>query len=407
MCQPLVSVVIPVYNGANYLRQAIDSVLMQTYLNIEIIVVNDGSTDNGQTEQIARSYGNKIRYFYKDNGGVASALNVGIHYMKGEYFSWLSHDDVFYPEKIQHQIQLIEKEKVRMTACAYNIFYDSGRRVPVPFVEFYGRKNVQTSVFSVLHALIQFGGVLFHRDIFSEYGTFREDLRTTQDYEFLFRVLREEKCSYSNEILYGIRYHSEQGSNTISSINTERDEMYQMFIKKLSRIEKKKLYGSVYNFYYQMLLRVWPMPHMAESIKLCLNGLDAEGEQKDKKNIILQQPILIYGAGIYGRRILFDLRCRGGRAVGFLDGNQSLWGKEIDGVICYSLQEVKTGIIEGTIIIASIFREEIAQTLREYGINSFYFKEEYEQKVMETAPERERIIKVIADYGREQKNLQG
>ena len=88
---PLVSIVIPVYNGSNFMREAIDSALAQTYPNIEILVVNDGSTDN--TREIALSYGDKIRYFEKENGGVATALNLAIHEMKGEYFSWLSHDD--------------------------------------------------------------------------------------------------------------------------------------------------------------------------------------------------------------------------------------------------------------------------------------------------------------------------
>ena len=100
---PLVSIVIPVYNGANYVAEAIESALKQSYKNIEIIVVNDGSTDN--TEKIVKKYGDKIRYFYKENGGVASALNFGIKNMKGEYFSWLSHDDIYYPNKIERQIE--------------------------------------------------------------------------------------------------------------------------------------------------------------------------------------------------------------------------------------------------------------------------------------------------------------
>ena len=103
--QPLVSIVIPVYNGSNYMREAIDSALAQTYERVEVIVVNDGSTDD--TEQIALSYGERIRYFRKENGGVSSALNLGIKEMKGEYFSWLSHDDVYTPDKIEVQIDAL------------------------------------------------------------------------------------------------------------------------------------------------------------------------------------------------------------------------------------------------------------------------------------------------------------
>ena len=74
---PKVSIVIPVYNGRNYMRDAIDSALAQTYKNIEVIVINDGSNDNGETDKIAKSYGNRIRYFSKENG-----VNVLIHSIK-------------------------------------------------------------------------------------------------------------------------------------------------------------------------------------------------------------------------------------------------------------------------------------------------------------------------------------
>ena len=72
----------------------------KTLEEIEIIVVNDGSNDDGATWKIAHSYGNKIRYFEKENGGVSTALNLGIENMRGEYFSWLSHDDLYYPNKM-------------------------------------------------------------------------------------------------------------------------------------------------------------------------------------------------------------------------------------------------------------------------------------------------------------------
>ena len=95
---PLVSIIIPVYNGENYLAEAINSALSQTYNNIEVIVINDGSKD--QTDTICKSYGDRIKYLKKENGGVASALNFGIDNMNGEYFSWLSHDDLYLPDKV-------------------------------------------------------------------------------------------------------------------------------------------------------------------------------------------------------------------------------------------------------------------------------------------------------------------
>ena len=107
--KPLVSIVIPVFNGASFLNQAIDSALNQTYQNIEIIVVNDGSEDEGKTEAIAKSYGDKIRYFTKENGGCGTALNLAIREMNGDFFSWLSHDDIY--TKLYHYLhQILNQE---------------------------------------------------------------------------------------------------------------------------------------------------------------------------------------------------------------------------------------------------------------------------------------------------------
>ncbi len=128
----LVSIVVPVYNGANYMREAIDSALAQTYKNIEIIVVNDGSTDDGETERIALSYGDKIRYFKKENGGCASALNFGISQMRGEWFSWLSHDDVYMPTKIESAVRMLQKHKLSedtVVSCGTMVIDGKGRTV--------------------------------------------------------------------------------------------------------------------------------------------------------------------------------------------------------------------------------------------------------------------------------------
>ena len=104
---PLVSIVIPVYNGANFLAEAINSALNQTYDNLEILVINDGSNDQDATKKIAQRFGNKIRYYEKPNGGVSSALNYGIKKMHGEYFAWLSHDDLITKDHIEKLVEWV------------------------------------------------------------------------------------------------------------------------------------------------------------------------------------------------------------------------------------------------------------------------------------------------------------
>lgn len=108
--EPLVSIVMPVYNGSNYMRQAINSALAQTYNNIEVIVVNDGSCDGGATRAIAESFSGRIVYVHRDeNRGIAYTLNEGIAHMKGEYFAWLSHDDLYFPDKVASQIEFLNR----------------------------------------------------------------------------------------------------------------------------------------------------------------------------------------------------------------------------------------------------------------------------------------------------------
>lgn len=107
---PLVSIVIPLYNGANYVEEALQSAFAQDYENIEIIVVNDGSTDDGASKEICMKYADKITYLEKSNGGCASALNYGIRAARGEYISWLSHDDLYEPNKISHQVKILNQE---------------------------------------------------------------------------------------------------------------------------------------------------------------------------------------------------------------------------------------------------------------------------------------------------------
>lgn len=109
MTKPIYFIVILVYNSANYLREAIERALAQISPYLEVIVVNNGSTDDGKIETIAKSYGGYIRYFFKENSGVSSALNLGIRQMTGEWLAWFSQDDLFAPIRAETALTIYAK----------------------------------------------------------------------------------------------------------------------------------------------------------------------------------------------------------------------------------------------------------------------------------------------------------
>ena len=207
---PKVSIVIPVYNGSDYLREAIDSALAQSYGNVEVIVVNDGSDDGGRTEEIARSYGERIRYFRKENGGVASALNLGIREMGGEYFSWLSHDDVYLPGKVETQLRRLSGGPDVVLYGDYELMDAESNRIGVNRIPPIDPRRFR-------HALVTSYPIhgctaLVPKACLDVMGGFEEGRRTTQDYAMWFRMARRIDFVHIPELLIRSRIHPKQGS---------------------------------------------------------------------------------------------------------------------------------------------------------------------------------------------------
>lgn len=230
---PEVSIIIPVYNGSNYLREAIDSALAQSYENIEVIVVNDGSDDNGATESVASSYGKRICYFAKENGGVASALNKGIREMRGKYFSWLSHDDLYLPNKVGVQIERLKS--VGPETVLYSDFdmidKDSAfiTRIELPHIEPW---NFRASLVSDVN--IHGCTLLIPRRCFDDVGLFDENLKTTQDYDMWFRMSARYDFVHMPEVLVHSRAHSMQGQVRLDALHKKESEsLYRGFLETI------------------------------------------------------------------------------------------------------------------------------------------------------------------------------
>lgn len=211
---PKVSIIIPVYNGSNYLREAIDSALAQTYRNIEVIVVNDGSNDNGKTNDIANSYGEKIRYFEKENGGVSTALNLGIKKMAGEYFAWLSHDDTFSANRIEEDILLFNKyEDLKVTFCSVTHVDQNGNildEFDFPFSEMSCPWDV------INYNCLSMCAMTIHKSCFDEVGLYNESNRTTQDVEMYLLLSRRFRFFHNKKAKTFTRVHPEQGTVTLT-----------------------------------------------------------------------------------------------------------------------------------------------------------------------------------------------
>lgn len=233
--RPKVTIVIPVFNGANYLRDAIDSALSQTYQNVEILVINDGSNDDRETERIALSYGDNIRYFEKSNGGVASALNRAVVEMTGEYFSWLSHDDLYCIDKIEKEVIALNKFG-RDDIVIYSDFSvfttNTGTEVPVRMREVLPEHfRYWLTLESSLHGCT----LLIPRTAFNKCGLFNECLRTTQDYDLWFRMAEQYRFIHVTDVLVRARSHSNQGSLNMPKLAlAESSALHTNFVSNLT-----------------------------------------------------------------------------------------------------------------------------------------------------------------------------
>ena len=209
--QPLVSIVIPVYNGADYLGDAIASALAQTHPHVEVLVVDDGSTDGGATAAVAARFGPRIRYLRKENGGVATALNQGIAAMRGALFAWLSHDDVYPPDTIARRVATLRRFKAPCVVVGDFETMDAGGRT-LERRSLVGPSLVRRPLDAVFHTRINGCALLIPRDLFDRVGRFEEGLPTTQDYELWYRMARAVPFVHCPGVAVRQRLHPSQGS---------------------------------------------------------------------------------------------------------------------------------------------------------------------------------------------------
>lgn len=268
---PKISIVIPVFNGEKYLDECIKSALNQTYSNIEVIAVDDGSTDNSL--KILKKYSDRIKIIQKQNGGISSALNIGIKQMSGEWFKWLSQDDVLYSNTIDELVKIgnnLENKKQWIIVSNYHII-DSKGDILEEFMQSMPRSktNFDFNVVLLHHYIGNVNASLIHKSAFEDFGLFDESSDILPDYELWLRycLLYNVKIKLVPKYLLKYRKHKESFTESTSEKqwNYLNQRVKKYVLDKLDSSDRIK---------YELALKKYNRKFKVKKIiLLCLNHL--------------------------------------------------------------------------------------------------------------------------------------
>ena len=178
-----IAVIIPTYNRYELLKRAVESVLAQTYPPYEIIVIDDGSTD--QTQEIQQDFPN-IKYLYQENRGVSSARNLGIINAECEWIAFLDSDDVWHEDKLQEQVKFHEENPEILMSYTDELWIRDGVSVKIPKKFSKHGGNIFEKCLS--HCIIAPSSTIIHKELLKRVGSFDEDLEVCEDYDLWLRV---------------------------------------------------------------------------------------------------------------------------------------------------------------------------------------------------------------------------
>ncbi len=238
---PLVSVVIPTYNRLAMLLEAIASVRAQTYTKWELIVADDGSTDN-TAETIQRMGDPRIRLIgLPHTGHISNVRNAGVKTSKGEWLAFLDSDDLWMPQKLERQLETLKKEKKRW---AYGLFEyrDENQKMiyksPEKFAPFSGHVVKEIIMGK---AGICICSLIVEKKLFDEIGGFSPHLEIKGDYEFVLRLALNAEAAITKEIILRVRDHPNRTYKSATYPHERSASVYQAFINLKPGKEFEKL----------------------------------------------------------------------------------------------------------------------------------------------------------------------
>ena len=220
-----VSVIIPTYNYGRFIAEAIQSVLQQTHRPDEIVVVDDGSTDD--TAQVVAGFGDAVKYVRQDNGGVCAARNKGVAESTGEIIAFMDADDTMEPESIAKQVALFGDEHVGLVHCGLRLFDDdTGETIELQLEG--GEDGVADNLLLWEGASIAGpGAILVTREAFDSVDGFDTGMKVGEDWDFCYRVARKFKVRFVPEPLVNYRSHATAAHRNVAEMERGMSRFYE------------------------------------------------------------------------------------------------------------------------------------------------------------------------------------
>lgn len=259
--KPLISIIVPVYNTAKYLEETIQSVINQTVENWELILIDDGSTD--ESAAICQQFvaqDRRIRYFYKTNSGQAAARNVGLRESAGDWIAFLDADDLWLPEKLASQLGEIALYKPDFLYGLGYYYYPERAEKLEPYNWITGERS-GLDFFKILYhsCAVNTNTVLFRRELVQEVGFFNENetMRGTEDWDYWMRIAKHVQRIYGapTRLVY---YRIHPGGIHLQHIRMLKGKalIYSQYDADatIQRLQKLKQYRYVYR---ELLNYLW------------------------------------------------------------------------------------------------------------------------------------------------------
>lgn len=228
--KPIVSAIIPNYNYARYVGEAVESALNQTYQPLEVILVDDGSSDNSL--EVIRGFGDRIRIVSQENAGVSAARNNGVRLAGGQLVAFLDADDIWHPQKIEKQVERFRQDsKLGLVHVGVREIDALGNELRRRLDGLEGKVSDELLLFNRSVILGGGSGLMVSREAFNEAGGFDLRLSTSADWDLCYRVTSRYETGFIPEVLLDYRMH---GANMHGNIRRMEREMLLGYEKAFS-----------------------------------------------------------------------------------------------------------------------------------------------------------------------------